>query len=78
VEILACVPRDEERAAAVLAEADRLAAELKASVCVVHLYPGGWKGPVRAHPSAWHLITDQPAAAVRRFAALRRFSRVVC
>jgi K+-sensing histidine kinase KdpD len=75
--VLACLPPDEERARAVIGEAARLAAELKAPLSIVHLYPAAWNGPLRAHPTAWHLMTDEPAEAVRRFAERRRITRVV-
>ncbi len=76
--VLVCLPPDERRAAAILAEAVRVAEELKAPLTIVHLYPAAWKGPVRPHPSAWHLKTDEPEAAVGRFAARHRFTRIVC
>ncbi|MEK7656715.1 MAG: hypothetical protein AAB412_03095 [Elusimicrobiota bacterium] len=75
--ILACLPPDERQAAAVWAEAARLAGELNARLSVIHLYPAGWTGPVRTHPSAWQLKTDEPMEAVGRFAARNRITHVV-
>ena len=76
--VLACLPHDEKDAAAVLAEATRLAEELKAPLSLIRLYPASWEGPLRPHPGAWHLKTDEPAEAVWRFAARNRFTRIVC
>ena len=75
--VLACLTVDERRAVEVLAEASRLAEKLKAPLSVVHLYPAVWTGPLRAHPSAWHLKSDEPAEAVRRFAARRRITHIL-
>lgn len=75
--VLACLTVDERKAAAVLAEAERLAQELKAPLSVVHLYPADWNGPLRAHPTAWHLKSDEPAEAVKRFAARRRITYIL-
>lgn len=75
--VLACLTRDERRAAEVLAEAARLAKELKAPLSVIHLYPAAWSGPLRAHPAAWHLKSDEPAEAVKRFAARRRITHIL-
>lgn len=75
--VLACLTVDERKAAAVLAEAERLARELKAPLSVVHLYPEAWRGPLRAHPTAWHLKSDEPAEAVKRFAARRRITHIL-
>lgn len=75
--VLACLAPDERKAAEVLAEAARLAEELKAPLSVVHLYPAEWSGPLRAHPAAWHLKSDEPAEAVKRFAARRRFTHIL-
>lgn len=75
--VLACLTPDERKAAAVLSEAVRLAEALKAPLSVVHLYPAAWGEPLRAHPSAWHLKSDEPAEAVRRFAARRRFTHIL-
>lgn len=75
--VLACLTVDERKAAAVLAEAERLAEELKATLSVVHLYPAAWSGPLREHPAAWHLRSDEPAEAVKRFAARRRITHIL-
>ncbi|MDD5304744.1 MAG: hypothetical protein PHS14_16740 [Elusimicrobia bacterium] len=75
--VLVCVPCDEREAAVVMAEAARLAGALNAPLSVIHLYPAAWNGPLRAHPSAWHLKTDEPAEAVGRFAARHRFTHIV-
>lgn len=75
--VLACLTPDERKAAEVLAEAERLSEDLKAPLSVVHLYPAAWRGPLRAHPTAWHLKSDEPAEAVKRFAARRRFSHIL-
>lgn len=75
--VLACVPCDASDAAAILTEAQLLAGELNAPLSIVHLYPAAWSGPLRTHPCAWHLKTDEPAEAVRRFAARRRITHIV-
>ena len=75
--VLVCLTPDESRAAAVFAEAALLAEELKAPLTVVHLYPENWGGPLRAHPNAWHLKSDEPAEAVKRFAARRRITHIL-
>lgn len=75
--MLACLTPDERKAAGVLAEAARLAAELKAPLIVVRVYPAAWSGPLSAHPSAWHLKTDEPGEALRRFAARRRITHIL-
>jgi hypothetical protein len=75
--VLACLTPDERKAAAVLAEAALLAEELKAPLTIVELYPEAWSGPLRAHPNAWHLKSDEPAEAVKRFAARRRITHIL-
>lgn len=75
--VLACLTPDEKKAAEVLAEAARLAEDLKAPLSVVNLYPAAWSGPLRAHPTAWHLKSDEPAEALKRFAARRRFTHIL-
>ncbi|MBI2384589.1 MAG: hypothetical protein HYV14_01115 [Elusimicrobia bacterium] len=75
--VLACLTLDERKAAEVMAEAARLAEKLKAPLSVVHLYPAAWSGPLRAHPSAWHLKSDDPAEVVKRFAARRRITHIL-
>lgn len=76
--VLACLTSDERKAAAVLAETVQLAETLKASLSVVNLYPAAWSGPLKAHPSAWHLKSDEPAEAMKRFAARRRITHILC
>ncbi|MBI2790099.1 MAG: hypothetical protein HYX59_15615 [Elusimicrobia bacterium] len=75
--ILACLTPDERKAAEVLAEAARLSEELNAPLSVVHLYPADWNGPLCEHPTAWHLKSDEPAEAVKRFAARRRITHIL-
>lgn len=75
--VLACLTPDDRKASAVLAEAERLAEELQAPLTIIQLYPAAWSGPLRAHPTAWHLKTDTPAQAVGRFADRNRFTHVV-
>lgn len=75
--VLACLTLDDAQSEAALARAERLARELKATLAVVRVYPAGWRGPVKPHPRAWHLRSDEPAEALRRFAALRRVTHVV-
>jgi uncharacterized protein (DUF1810 family) len=75
--VLACLPCDDEDAAAVLAAAEGLAAALDAALSVVRLYPRGWRGPRRSPPDAWHLESDEPLEALRRFAARRRVTHLV-
>jgi isopentenyldiphosphate isomerase len=60
-----------------LAEAARLAKELNAPLTVVQLYPAAWSGPMSSHPGAWHLTSDEPAEAVKRFAARRRITHIL-
>ena len=75
--VLACLTPDDRKAAAVLAEAARLAEELKAPLSVVQVYPRAWSGSLREYPSAWHLRTDEPAEALKKFAARRRFTHIL-
>lgn len=75
--VLACLSPDERKAASVLAEAARLAEDLNAPLSVVHLYPADWSGPLRVNSSAWHLKSDEPAAALKLFAARRRFTHIL-
>lgn len=35
---------------------------------VVYVYPSAWTGPLRPHPRAWHLMSDEPGEAILRFA----------
>lgn len=75
--VLACLTVDEAQAAAALEEASRLARELKAPLSVVRLYPEAWKGPLKPHATAWHLRSDDPMPALRRFAARNRITHLV-
>lgn len=75
--VLACLTPDERKAAAVLAEAENLARELDAPLTILQLYPAAWRGPMKGHPNAWHLRSDEPAEAVRAFAARRRFTYIL-
>ncbi len=75
--VLACLTPDRSQSEAALTQAERLARELNAPLTVVQVYPEAWRGPVRPHPSAWQLRTDEPAEALKRFAARNRITRVV-
>ena len=75
--VLACLPHDDLKADAVLADAARLAKKLNAPLSVVQLYPAAWSGPLRAHPTAWHLKSDEPAEAVKRFTSRRRITHIL-
>ena len=76
--VLVCIPVDAADPETLLFEASCLARELNDPLSVVRIYPAGWDGPLKPHPSAWHLKTDAPAEAVRRFVARNRITRVVC
>jgi len=75
--VLACLTLDEPQSEAALAEASRLARELNAELSVVQLYPAAWRGPLKPHASAWHLKSDDPVSALRRFAARNRITHFV-
>ena len=75
--VLACLTPDESKAVEVMAEALRLADELKAPLSVIHLYPAAWNGPLRPNRCAWHLKTDAPAEALKRFVARRRITHIL-
>ncbi len=75
--VLACLTLDQPQSEAALAVAVRLARELNAPLTVVQLYPAAWTGPLRPHGSAWHLRSDDPVKALRRFAAQNRVTHIV-
>jgi len=75
--VLACLTLDESQSEAALAKAARLARELNAPLRVVQLYPAAWRGPLKAHPTAWHLRSDDPDEVLRRFAARNRITHLV-
>ena len=50
--------------------------EVPEDAVVVYVYPASWKGPLIPHLTAWHLKSDEPAEALKRFTARRRYGRV--
>jgi hypothetical protein len=76
--VLACLTLEENQSEAALVESARLARELNAPLKVVQLYPEAWRGPLKPHTSAWHLRSDDPVEALRRFAARNRITHIVC
>ncbi|MBI5596557.1 MAG: hypothetical protein HY928_10755 [Elusimicrobia bacterium] len=83
MKVLACLPVDEPRPRAVLAEAAALAARRGAELHVVHLSRGG---TTPAHRRAladefgavsWFLEAESPEPALRGFIRRGRYGRVV-
>ena len=75
--VLACLTLDEVRSETAMSEAVCLARELNAPLTVVQLYPPGWRGPFKPHSSAWHLKSEDPVSALRRFVARNRITHIV-
>jgi hypothetical protein len=73
--VIAGLLPDDAQARRVLARARLLARELDAELVVVRLYPAAWRGAVASN--GWRLLSDEPGAALRRFAARRRAVAVV-
>lgn len=75
--VLVCLTPDPRQSEAALAEALRLSRELNAPLTEVQIYPESWRGPLEARPRAWVLRSDDPAPALKGFAARNRITHIV-